>query len=46
MVTRGSIDRVVYGGLPPVDGAATFVTVAQNEAATKYLEANWAKAIG
>lgn len=46
MVTRGSIDRVVYGGLPPVDGAATFVSVEQNEAATKYLEANWAKAIG
>ena len=31
---------------PPVDGAATFVSVEQNEAATKYLEANWAKAIG
>lgn len=46
MVTKGSIDRVVYGGLPPVDGAATFVTVEQNEAATKYLETNWAKAIG
>src|SRR6478736_4630231 len=45
MVTRGSIDRVVYGGLPPVDGAATFVSVVQNEAETKYLEANWAKAI-
>lgn len=46
MVTKGSIDRVVYGGLPPVDGAATFVTVEQNEAATEYLETNWAKAIG
>lgn len=46
MVTRGSIDRVVYGGLPPVDGAATFVSVDQNEAATKYLEANWPPAVG
>ncbi|WP_304116354.1 ABC transporter substrate-binding protein [Mycolicibacterium bacteremicum] len=46
MVTHGTIDRETYGALPPVDGAATFVTVEQNEAATKYLEANWAKAIG
>ncbi len=46
MVTRGSIDRVVYGGLPPVDGAATFVSVEQNEAAARYLDAHWASATG
>ena len=46
MVTRGSIDRVVYGGLPPVDGAATFVSIEQNESAMRYLEANWPSAVG
>lgn len=46
MVTSGTIDRAAYALLPPVDGAATFVSVDQNAAATKYLEANWAKAVG
>lgn len=46
MVTKGTIDRDAYAVLPPVDGAATFVTVDQNQAATKYLEGNWAKAVG
>jgi putative spermidine/putrescine transport system substrate-binding protein len=46
MVTKGSIDRATYGTLPPVDGAATFVSVEQNTKATEYLKANWAKAIG
>jgi len=46
MVAKGTIDKAAYSVLPPVDGAATFVTVDQNAAATKYLEANWAKAIG
>jgi putative spermidine/putrescine transport system substrate-binding protein len=46
MVTDGTIDRAAYALLPPVDGAATFVSVDQNAAATKYLEANWAKAVG
>ena len=46
MVTKGTIDRAAYAVLPPVDGAATFVSVEQNQAATKYLEANWAKAVG
>ena len=46
MVTSGTIDRAAYAVLPPVDGAATFVSVDQNAAATKYLEANWAKAVG
>jgi putative spermidine/putrescine transport system substrate-binding protein len=46
MVTKGTIDQAAYKVLPPVDGAATFVTVEQNQAATKYLEANWAKAVG
>ncbi|BBY26662.1 ABC transporter substrate-binding protein [Mycolicibacterium sediminis] len=46
MATQGTIDRAAYAVLPPVDGAATFVTVDQNQAATKYLEGNWAKAVG
>ncbi|MET4427148.1 ABC transporter substrate-binding protein [Mycolicibacterium sp. 624] len=46
MVTSGTIDRAAYAVLPPVDGAATFVSVDQNAAATKYLEANWVKAVG
>ena len=46
MVTSGTIDRAAYAVLPPVDGAATFVSVDQNAAATKYLQANWAKAVG
>ncbi|OFJ54040.1 ABC transporter substrate-binding protein [Mycolicibacterium grossiae] len=46
MVIKGTIDRAAYAVLPPVDGAATFVSVEQNQAATKYLEANWAKAVG
>jgi putative spermidine/putrescine transport system substrate-binding protein len=46
MVTSGTIDRAAYQVLPPVDGAATFVSVEQNKAAKAYLEANWANAIG
>ena len=46
MVVNGTIDKAAYGVLPPVDGAATFVSVDQNTVATKYLEANWTKAVG
>jgi putative spermidine/putrescine transport system substrate-binding protein len=46
MVTAGTIDLTAYRQLPPVDGAATYVTEAQSDAAKKYLEANWAQAIG
>jgi putative spermidine/putrescine transport system substrate-binding protein len=46
MVTKGTIDQGAYRVLPPVDGAATFVSVEQTKVATEYLEANWAKAIG
>jgi len=46
MVVAGTIDLEAYRLLPPVDGGATFVSEAQNEEAKKYLEANWAKAIG
>jgi putative spermidine/putrescine transport system substrate-binding protein len=46
MVTKGTIDHAAYQVLPPVDGAATFVSVEQNEAATEYLKAHWANAIG
>jgi putative spermidine/putrescine transport system substrate-binding protein len=46
MLMNGTIDKTAYGVLPPVDGAATFVSVEQNATATKYLQANWAKAVG
>ncbi|HYO05317.1 MAG TPA: extracellular solute-binding protein [Mycobacterium sp.] len=46
MVTAGTIDMTAYRQLPPVDGAATHVSEQQSDAAKKYLEANWAKAIG
>jgi putative spermidine/putrescine transport system substrate-binding protein len=46
MVVDGTIDLAAYRLLPPVDGAATYVTEQQNDAAKKYLEANWAKAVG
>jgi putative spermidine/putrescine transport system substrate-binding protein len=46
MVTAGTIDLTAYRQLPPVDGAATYVSQQQSDAAKKYLEANWAKAIG
>jgi putative spermidine/putrescine transport system substrate-binding protein len=46
MVTAGTIDLTAYRQLPPVDGEATYVSEKQSEAAKKYLEANWAKAIG
>ena len=46
MVTKGTIDHDAYRVLPPVDGAAMFVSVEQNKRATEYLKANWANAIG
>ncbi len=45
MAAKGTIDQAAYKVLPPVDGAATFVSVEQNSAATKYLQANWTKAV-
>lgn len=41
-----TIDHDAYRVLPPVDGAAMFVSVEQNKSATEYLKANWANAIG
>ena len=46
MVKAGSIDQTAYKALPPVNGTAVTPTVAQTEKATKYLTANWAKAVG
>ena len=45
-VVKGTIDLEAYRELPPVDGAAMFVSEQQNDTAKKYLEANWAEAIG
>jgi putative spermidine/putrescine transport system substrate-binding protein len=46
MVKNGTIDQAAYRLLPPVDGGATFVSEQQADTAKKYLEANWAKAVG
>lgn len=46
MVTAGTIDIDAYRVLPPVDGSSQFVSETQNDTAKKYLEANWAKAVG
>ena len=46
MVVKGTVDLDAYRVLPPVDGGSTFVSEAQNQEAKKYLEANWAKAVG
>jgi putative spermidine/putrescine transport system substrate-binding protein len=46
MVVKGTIDMAAYRVLPPVDGESAFVSEAQNDTAKKYLEANWAKAVG
>ena len=46
MVVKGTIDLDAYRELPPVDGAALFVSEEQNATAKKYLEDNWAKAVG
>lgn len=46
MAINGTLDLAAYRLLPPVDGSSTFVSEQQNEVAKKYLEANWAKAVG
>jgi putative spermidine/putrescine transport system substrate-binding protein len=46
MVKAGTIDKAAYDALPPVNGKAVIPTVAQTEKATKYLSANWTKAVG
>jgi putative spermidine/putrescine transport system substrate-binding protein len=46
LLLNGTIDRNAYGFLPPVDGAATFVTAEQNAFATKYLNDHWTAAVG
>ena len=46
MVKAGTIDKTAYDALPPVNGKAVTPTVAQTEKATKYLSANWTKAVG
>ena len=47
MVVKGTIDLNAYRQLPPLDGGTIVQpTEAQTQQAMKYLEANWAKAIG
>jgi putative spermidine/putrescine transport system substrate-binding protein len=47
MVIKGSIDLNAYRQLPPLDGGSIVqLSEAQTQVAKKYLEANWAKAVG
>lgn len=47
MVVKGTIDLNAYRQLPPLDGGSIVQpTEAQTQEAKKYLEANWAKAVG
>ncbi|SDS22520.1 putative spermidine/putrescine transport system substrate-binding protein [Nocardioides scoriae] len=46
MVEAGSIDQKAYDALPEVSGDPVIVSEDQAATATKYLQANWAKAIG
>jgi putative spermidine/putrescine transport system substrate-binding protein len=46
MVKAGTIDKTAYDALPPVKGKAITPTVADSTTATKYLTANWSKAVG
>jgi putative spermidine/putrescine transport system substrate-binding protein len=46
MVEAGTIDKAAYEALPEVEGEPTVISEEQSAKATKYLSANWAKAIG
>jgi putative spermidine/putrescine transport system substrate-binding protein len=46
MVEAGTIDEKAYDALPEVEGEPTVISEEQSAKATKYLSANWAKAIG
>ena len=46
MVKDGTIDQTAYDALPAVEGEPVVVSEDQSAKATKYLSANWAKAIG
>ncbi len=46
MVKAGTIDKAAYDALPQVAGEPVVVSEDQSAKATKYLAANWAKAIG
>jgi putative spermidine/putrescine transport system substrate-binding protein len=46
MTTAGTIDKVALAALPPVKGTPVFMTDAQGTAASAYLAAHWAQAIG
>ena len=46
MTTAGTIDKTALAALPPVNGTPVFMSDAQGAAASAYLAANWAAAIG
>lgn len=46
MAEAGTIDKAAYDALPKVEGEPTVISEEQSAKATKYMSANWAKAIG
>ena len=46
MTTAGTIDKAALAALPPVNGTPVFMSDAQATAASAYLAAHWAAAIG
>ncbi len=46
MIKAGTIDKQAYDALPEVEGEPVTVSEEDSAKATKYLSANWAKAIG
>jgi putative spermidine/putrescine transport system substrate-binding protein len=46
MLSSGTLDKAVAAALPVVDGPVTVPTPDQTKAASKYLQENWAAAVG
>lgn len=46
MTSAGTIDKAALAALPPVNGTPVFMSDAQSTAASAYLAAHWAAAIG
>jgi putative spermidine/putrescine transport system substrate-binding protein len=46
MTTAGTVDKAALAALPPVNGTPVFMSDAQSTAASAYLAAHWAAAIG
>lgn len=46
MKKAGTVDATAYAALPKATGTPVFLTTKQNDKATSYLSANWAKTVG